>query len=367
MKKHKNRIRQFCIPFLPLLLLMVGCNKNNYVNDTSFNENWSFYKGEVKNAETYEFDDSQWRKLDLPHDWAIEEPFDRKYNARTGGLPVYGTGWYRKHFTVKKEHLGKLVSIEFDGAMNNAHVWVNGQFAGERPYGYIGFEVDITPYLKYDEDNVIAVRLQPEDLAARWYTGAGIYRNVRLKINHKLHIPQYGTYITTPTVNNNQATICVQTSISNQNKQEKSAILITEIIDPSGDKINEAISNIVIQSGTTGIVTQNISVNKPELWDIYKPKLYKAISYIKLNNKIVDKYISDFGIREIDFSANKGFLLNGKPTKLNGVCMHHDMGPLGAAINYRAKERQMEIMKNMGVNALRTSHNPPLTGTTGNL
>ncbi|WP_066630840.1 beta-galactosidase GalB [Labilibacter marinus] len=362
MKTKLNFLKKNLLSFFSLLIiatLLQSCNKVNFVEDKDFNDNWLFFKGQAEDAQQVTFDDSDWRALNLPHDWAIEGPFDNKYNARTGGLPVHGTGWYRKHFKIKKEDDGKSIAIEFDGAMSNAQVWVNGEFAGKRPYGYIGFEIDMTPYIKFGEENVIAVCLQPEDLSARWYPGAGIYRNVRLKINNKLYVPQYGTYITTPEVSKQEATVQLQTHIKNANGSEKSAVLHTEIFDPNGITIKTIQSDIVIQSGTTGTVNQNIKVENPLLWDIYVPNLYKAVSQIKLNGTIIDEYVSTFGIREIDFSREHGFRLNGKTVKLQGVCMHHDMGPLGAAINYRAKERQMEIMKSMGVNALRTSHNPP--------
>ncbi|MGQ1783674.1 MULTISPECIES: glycoside hydrolase family 2 TIM barrel-domain containing protein [unclassified Saccharicrinis] len=361
MKKNNdpNRIRLLCFFSLPVFLLLIGCSQSNFVEDTSFNENWLFFKGEAEHAEKSDFDDSEWRNLQLPHDWAIEGPFDSKYNARTGGLPVHGTGWYRKHFKINKEQEGKLVSVEFDGAMNNAQVWVNGAFAGHRPYGYIGFEIDITPFVKFGEENIIAVKLKPEDLAARWYTGAGIYRNVRLKINNRLHFEQYGTYITTPKVSSEKASVNIETYIANGNGVEKSAVLTTKIYAPNGALLQTLNSDIVIQSGKTGTVQQNVEVVNPELWDINVPNLYKAVSYIKVDAKTIDRYETTFGIREISFSTENGFMLNGKTVKLKGVCMHHDLGPLGAAINYRAKERQMEIMKSMGVNALRTSHNPP--------
>jgi len=176
--------------------------------DLNFNEGWLFAKDSIIGAEKISFDDTKWRKLDLPHDWAIEGPFSNKYNARTGGLPVHGTAWYRKHFTLDNTNSDKKVAIEFDGAMNNTKVWVNNQYVGERPFGYIGFEFDITPFVKFGEENVIAVQLNPKDLAARWYSGAGIYRNVRLKLKNDIHIPQWGTFIKTPKVSKETRNHC---------------------------------------------------------------------------------------------------------------------------------------------------------------
>ena len=175
--------------------------------DQNFNKGWLFQKDTIPGAESISFDDANWRNLNLPHDWAIEGPFSNSNNARTGGLPVHGEAWYRKHFTVDKAYLGKQISIEFDGAMSNAKVYLNGEYIGGRPYGYIGFEVDLTPFVKFGEENILAVKLAPEDLSMRWYPGAGLYRNVRLKINEPVHIPQWGTFITTPSITNEKAIV----------------------------------------------------------------------------------------------------------------------------------------------------------------
>ncbi|PKQ64529.1 glycoside hydrolase [Labilibaculum filiforme] len=336
-----------------------ACKQTQLLSDQEFNKEWLFFKGEAENAILVEFDDSNWRKLNLPHDWAIEGPFSKEYNARTGGLPVHGTGWYRKHFQISKVAQNKIISVEFDGAMNNANVWVNGQFAGKRPFGYIGFEFDITPFIKFGEENVIAVRLSPEDLSARWYSGAGIYRNVKLKINNKLHIPQWGTKITSKNISGSNTQVNITSSICNKYKDQKTAQLQTQILSPKGEIISVITSDIVIQAKTTGIVDQKLNVENPQVWSLETPNIYTAISNILIGGKTVDSYESKFGIREIKFTPENGFQLNGKTIKLQGVCMHHDLGPLGTAVNYRATERQMEIMKGMGVNALRTSHNPP--------
>ncbi|MDC0584261.1 DUF4982 domain-containing protein [Bacteroidales bacterium] len=341
-------------------LILTSCSlENANTPDADFNKGWLFYKGEVKNAEQFNFSDVEWRILDLPHDWAIEGPFSSEYNARYGGLPIHGTGWYRKHFSIDKKNEGKKISIEFDGAMKNAHVWLNGEFVGERPYGYIGFELDLTPYVKFGEDNVIAVRLTPEDLSSRWYPGAGLYRNVRLKINNPVHVAQYGTYITTPEVSKESAKIRIETTVENFSAEETIATLTTKIADKNGNIIASQKSKIsVLQKGNEKVI-QEISVQSPLLWDINAPNLYKAISEVVVGTQISDVYETEFGIRTIEYTAANGFKLNGRQVKFKGVCMHHDMGPLGSAINYRAKERQMEIMLSMGVNAVRTSHNPP--------
>ncbi len=329
------------------------------IPDQDFNEDWLFFKGSVDSGENVTLDDSNWRKLTLPHDWAIEGPFKKGSDLRTGGLPVHGVGWYRKHFNIDKSHQNKQISIEFDGAMNNSKVWLNGTYIGERPFGYIGFEFDLTPYINFGGDNVIAVQLSPEDLSSRWYPGAGIYRNVRLKLKNAIHIPQWGTYITTPKVTDQQATVNVETTIKNSNSSTAEVVLETTLKDKNGKIVGAVSVPLTINESSEKNVEQSIKVINPERWDIKSPTLYTAISKVLVNGQEVDVFTSEFGIRTISFDANDGFILNGNKVELNGVCMHHDQGPLGTAINYRAKERQMQIMQSMGVNALRTSHNPP--------
>ena len=223
----------------------------SHIQDQTFNQDWLFHKGDVAQGQSAAFNDVNWRKLSLPHDWAIEGPFDNTYNARTGGLPVHGVGWYRKHFEVPTQWQGKHISVEFDGAMHNAEVWINGQFAGKRPYGYIGFEVDLTPHIQFGQENTLAVKLSPEDLAARWYPGAGIYRNVRLKVNSPVHIPQYGTYITTPNINDAQATIHLQTKVTNAGANPASVVLETQVLDQSGTKVATHNSALILPPGAT--------------------------------------------------------------------------------------------------------------------
>ncbi|WP_297086525.1 beta-galactosidase GalB [uncultured Draconibacterium sp.] len=348
--------------FLLLLgfAILASCQvEQPHIADQNFNADWLFYKGDAEGAEATAFPDAEWRKLDLPHDWAIEGPFDGvKNNARTGGLPVHGTGWYRKHFTVEKAMQGKQVSIEFDGAMDDAHVWLNGQQVGNRPYGYIGFELDLTPYIKFGEENVLAVRLQPQDLAMRWYPGAGIYRNVRIKYNNPVHIPQWGTFVTTPEISAEKAVVKIRTTVKNAG-QTSQVTLKTSLKDKNGAEVASAAEEVNISGEKLAETEQVLEVANPELWELETPTLYKVVSEIIQNGNVLDVYETPFGIRTIEFTPNDGFLLNGKRVLLKGVCMHHDLGALGSAFNYRARERQMEIMKSMGVNALRTSHNPP--------
>lgn len=349
------------IGLLVLVVTISSCQNKTatVVLDQDFNKGWMFKKASIDNAQEPSLDDSKWRSLNLPHDWAIEGPFSNKHNARTGGLPVTGEAWYRKHFTLDSNYESKRISIEFDGAMNNAKVWVNGSYVGGRPYGYIGFEFDITDFVQFGKENIIAVQLSPEDLSARWYPGAGIYRNVRLKINNIVHIPQYGTSITTPVVKDGNAIVQVQTRVKNMGKKAVDVVLETLIKDEKGTVVASKISSDKIKEGAEIHITQDIDVQNARLWGISNSYLYTAETSVKIKNDIVDIASSTFGVRTIAFDAEKGFILNGKVTQLNGVCMHHDQGPLGTAVNYRAKQRQMQIMQSMGVNALRTSHNPP--------
>lgn len=329
------------------------------LEESSFNENWKFSKGEKANGMKAEFDDSSWRQLDLPHDWAIEGPFDEKYNARSGGLPFHGIGWYRKKFNVPNQLEGKKAFVHFEGVMNRAEVWINGQKIGERPYGYIGFQLDMTPYLKFGQENTIAVKCAPEDLSTRWYPGAGIYRDVWFEYKEPVHIAFDGTFITTPQVSKEKSTVNIKTEVKNTSEQAVKFTLETVILNQKGEQVSSQNTVIEISANSESVVEQVTEIQDTELWDLKNPHLYKAISRIKNGQKLLDFEESTFGIREISFSADQGFRLNGEKVRFQGVCLHHDQGPLGAAVNRRAKERQLQIMKDMGVNAIRTSHNPP--------
>ena len=327
----------------------------------SFNDGWRFFKGAAEGAEQPAFKDAQWTEVQLPHDWAIEGPFDPKINPHTGALPISGTGWYRKWFTLPETAKGRYFSIEFDGAMSNARVWVNGHELGARPYGYIGFAFDLTPYLKYGgQENVIAVRLTPEDRSSRWYPGAGIYRNVWLTVTGAEHVGHWGTYITTPEVTDAQAKVAVKVEVRNRAAAEAKITLQTTVLDPSGKPVGTNGNAVTVPAGGSQTVATDLTVNRPQRWDVDHPYLYTLVSEVMdSNKKVVDRYAELFGIRTIAFDKTQGFLLNGRHLKMQGVCLHHDLGALGAAVNRRATERQLQIMKAAGVNAIRTSHNPP--------
>ena len=347
------------IILLAFVSLLSSCSKEKSQSRLreSFNDSWRFSKGEKADEYVVAFDDSDWREINLPHDWAIEGPFDKKYDTRTGGLPIYGTAWYRKSFTIDPIHSGSRVYIEFDGVMNNAEVYLNGHKLGGRPYGYSSFEVDLTEHTKFGQENVLAVRVDPKELSARWYPGAGIYRNVYLTIKNELNIAYQGTFISTPKISKEQAEISIQINLENKNNIKGSYTLKTEILDNNGKIIAEISQSFNPEESLQ--LQDTILVKNPALWDLDHPNLYLAKSTLLKEGVSIDNSQTTFGIRSIKFSQDNGFELNGKQIKFKGVCLHHDLGPLGSAVNYRATQRQLEIMKEIGVNAIRTSHNPP--------
>ncbi|WP_286133514.1 glycoside hydrolase family 2 TIM barrel-domain containing protein [Colwellia sp. UCD-KL20] len=332
---------------------------NDVGTKTSFNEGWLFSKGDLKNAQSITFNDTAWRKLKLPHDWSIEGPFDKKYNARNGGLPVFGTAWYRKHFTLPQSSEGKIVSVTFDGAMDNSEVYVNGQYAGGRPFGYIAFELDITPFLnKAGSENVISVKLAPKNYSARWYAGAGIYRNTWLEINNPVHVEKWGTYVTTPKITKKKATILLETDIKNHAKAANITVN-TKIKNAEGQVVSSSVSKVNVAAESIEKVKQEITLLNPILWDIDNPYRYEIETIVIQNSRVVDTYKTPLGVRTIEFKPEDGFWLNGRRVQIQGVSLHHDNGPLGAAVYTRAIERKFEIMQQMGANSVRTTHNPP--------
>lgn len=297
------------------------------------------------------FDDSAWRPLDVPHDWGIEGPFRDDLPGDTGKLPWKGIGWYRKHFVVPASEAGKRIFIDFDGAMANSKVWLNGEYIGGWPYGYNAFRLDLTDQIKFGADNVIAVRLDTTKWGSRWYPGAGIYRNVWLVRTAPVHVGHWGVYITTPTMT--EAKLAV--TVDNQTDKPTDVEVRAEILDAG----KSAPVAKTIAAGASGTVDLTVSVPNAKLWDLATPNLYTARVTVSVAGKVVDTYEDTFGFRIIEFTARDGFKLNGRRVEIRGTCNHHDLGPLGAAFNTRAMERQIEILKEMGNNALRTSHNPP--------
>ena len=356
-----NKLYQHLIfAIILMIIFLTACQsttENQVRTREKFNTDWKFINQDIEKAQSTEFDDSGWRQLNLPHDWAIEGPFTKDVFFGGGYLPYPAVGWYRKSFEAAWKD--KIVLLEFDGVMRDARVWVNGEYVGGWAYGYSSFAFDITKSLKPNQKNVIAVRVENVDYASRWYPGSGIYRNVWLTVTNPIHVAHWGTYVTTPVVSESEATVRVETWIENDSEQNKDLVLETTIIDASGKEIARIEDKIEANENKKIKMEQQLDIKNPQRWDIENPYLYTAVSRIKNNGEIVDGYKTPFGIRAIRFDADKGFLLNGRQVKIKGVNMHHDLGPLGAAVSYRATERQLEILREMGVNAIRTAHNPP--------
>lgn len=349
------------------LTLNLNAQRSEYLLE----KGWKFTKGEVSNAEAPAFNDIKWETVTIPHDWAIFGPFDKNNDlqnvavtqnfetqaslktGRTGGLPYVGTGWYRTTFHSTP---GKQTTLIFDGAMSEARVFVNGKEACFWPYGYNSFYCDVTGLVNEDgKNNVLAVRLENRPQSSRWYPGAGLYRNVHVVTTEKIHVPVWGTQITTPFVKDEYASVCLHTTILNAGKTELT--VTTDIVDADGQVVSTKTNKGYINHDQP--FTQNFIVEQPKLWSPETPVLYKAVSKIYAGDTLLDTYTTRFGIRTIEYVPDKGFYLNGKRRKFQGVCNHHDLGPLGAAVNVAALRHQLTLLKEMGCDAIRTSHNMP--------
>lgn len=340
-----------------------------------FDENWSFVRyglqpdglrlSEPDSLWAVNVDDRGWRRLDLPHDWGVEGPFRQDLDGYTGKLPWRAIGWYRKHFSLSAKDRSRRVYVDFDGAMANAEIWVNGQKAGGHPYGYSSFRIDITPYVKFGRENVMAVRLNTEEFGSRWYPGGGIYRHVRLVKTSPVHIAHWGVFVTTPRVSEQCATAWVEVTTENHLEQAVEVTYSVDIheldaADRPGRRVATAGCNAFrVPSGGEGVRSVGLEVERPRLWSLETTHRYTAKVTVFADGKKVDEYFQPFGFRTIEFTHDRGFLLNGKRVPLRGTCNHHDLGALGAAIHTSALRRQLEILKSFGCNALRTSHNPP--------
>jgi beta-galactosidase len=345
-----------------LLILFTFPVFAQHTSSQNFNYGWKFNLGDDSLAKQSNYNDSHWRKLDLPHDWSIEGKFDEKAPGTTNeaALPT-GIGWYRKSFTIPVTDKGKNVFIDFDGIYRNSTVWINGHFLGDRPNGYISFRYDLTNYLNFGtKPNIIAVKVdnsaQPN---SRWYSGSGIYRNVWLVKSNQHGFDKWDTFVTTPLINNKNATVQIETRV-NFGSVSKTLYLKTAIIDRAG-KIIASTKSVIpdVDLFKAFPFRGELKVSNPILWSVERPYLYKAVCEVLDGSKIVNTETIAFGIRSFNFDEHKGFFLNGKPLKINGVCLHHDAGALGAVVNKHAIERQLKILKAMGCNAIRTSHNPP--------
>ncbi len=322
---------------------------------------WRFLLGDPNGAEAPSFADASWRTIDLPHDWSIESKPDKDNPSGAGGgyFPG-GIGWYRKTFHAPASWKGRRVSIEFDGVYRDATVYLNGHKLGTHPYGYTSFAFDLTPELQDSGANVLAVRV--DNLAqpnSRWYSGSGIYRHVRVVVTDSTHVAHWGVFVSTPQATASSANVSVRTQIANESARDAVVTVETTLIDKAGNKAGSAHSRLNIVAGKEGEVSQKITVTNPSLWSPESPELYRAVSTIREDGKVIDQLSTPFGIRTLAWSAEKGLLLNGQPIKLHGGSVHHDNGPLGAAAFDRAEERRVELLKAAGMNAVRTAHNPP--------
>ncbi|MGL5317379.1 MAG: glycoside hydrolase family 2 TIM barrel-domain containing protein, partial [Bacteroidales bacterium] len=358
------------------LLLLLLCSVDGLAREVQLlDKGWKFKKGDAASISQREYNDADWSQINIPHDWAIREHFNMNIDmqmvqvkedgdrvaklrtGRTGALPMFGVAWYRRELTIPAAEQGKRFWLEFDGVMRLAKVYVNGEFVGEWINGYTSFAFDITDKIRLGEKNILAVRVENEDQSSRWYSGAGIYRNVRLVTADPVHIAHWGTVITTPVVNARKSVVEVVTEINASVDDSQKAVLRHEIVDRAGKVVASREQKFL--PGETKKIKMQMSVANPALWSVYEGNLYTLRSRILVGGQERDCVENRFGIRDIKYTADQGLLVNGKVVKVQGVCNHHDLGPLGAAVNIRALERQFEMLREMGCNAIRTSHNPP--------
>jgi beta-galactosidase len=357
-------------PRLPvgLLLIAILTGLNLYAAESSprvhenFDLGWKFFQGDLTNAEQATFPDTAWKQINLPHDWSIAGPYAETNSVDPrGGFLSTGIGWYRKHFLAPESLLGKKVSIEFDGVYRDSDVWLNGHFLGHYPFGYLGFNYDLTPFLNFgDTPNIVAVRVDnSQQPNSRWYSGSGIYRHVWLNVTGPLHVAHWGTYVTTTNVSTNSAIVSVKTKIQNESDLARDITLTTEIIGDNGDILASVDAQQNLPAKNENDFDQSLQLPQPRLWTLDAPQLYTVRNVVKADGKIIDAYETPVGIREIRYDVNKGFFLNGKHIKMQGMCLHQDAGCVGAAVPEAVWLRRLQLLKDMGCNAIRTSHNPP--------
>ncbi|HEY1122951.1 MAG TPA: glycoside hydrolase family 2 TIM barrel-domain containing protein [Haloferula sp.] len=323
----------------------------------SFDDGWQFHQGDVTGAEKEGFSGNDWEKVAVPHDWSIAGAFDKSApTTGSGGWLPSGVAWYRKEFSFDAK--GKRVWVEFDGVMANAEVWINGHSLGKRPNGYVSFRYDLTQHLKAKNVLVVKADTTPQP-ASRWYTGAGIYRHVRLVVADPVHVAPWGAFVTTPEVDAAKATVKVDTKVANTGDAEKKVTLRSVVKGPDGKELATASSEVVIAAGKDATGVQQLAVPQPQLWDVERPQLHQLVTTITSDGKVLDETRTTFGIRSAEFTTDRGFVLNGKPVKMKGVCLHHDGGAVGAAVPLGVWERRLKKLHELGVNSIRISHNPP--------
>lgn len=355
----KNRKLTILISIVILLISNIMNAQIQRAQDFNFDWKFQLQKDTVV-SKTIPLNDVDWREIRLPHDWSVESSFSNNYEGATGYLPG-GVAWYQKHFSTPKDVNEKKVFILFDGVYNNAKFYLNGKYLGENPYGYSPVYFDMTNFLKTDgSENVISVYVDHSRYAdSRWYTGSGIYRNVKLITTNKLHIPIWGTFVTTPEVTSEKATVKVETKVKNDAKKGSKFTVQTKIIDAKGNQVAVQQKEVKLSEGKEITVGQLLNVSNPKLWDTENPTMYKTVTTILSKGKSIDEIVTPIGIRNIEFKVGEGFYLNGKPTFMKGVCLHHDAGLVGVAVPEGVWRRRLITLKEAGVNAIRTSHNPP--------
>ena len=361
-----NKNAFFRIYLIFTTLLFIGCKPNNLSENLDrqkikFDFDWKFKKGDFSGANHTVYNDNDWKTVDVPHDWSITGPFKKENPVgNVGAYAPGGIGWYRKKFSLDKADANSKITIEFGGVYMNSEVWINGNYLGKRPYGYISFGYDLTPYLNFEADNVLSVRVDnSKEPSARWFTGSGIYRHVWLVKTNQLHIARYGVYATTPKVSKDVATVQVKTKVENESNEPKEFTIINSVYDANGELVVQQESTAELPGNKEVEILQDMSVKTPALWSPETPYLYTLKTEVKLGDEVVDQVETNLGIRSFEFSAANGFTLNGVNIKLKGVNNHSDLGALGAAMNDKVLERRLKILKEMGCNAIRTAHNPP--------
>ncbi len=363
-----------CFIYIISLVFLGSClgPEKETEREIPFNTGWKFSRGRIEGAQLPRFDDSGWRSVDLPHDYSIEDLADQVEDTTVGpfskesiggpstGFAVGGTAWYRKHFQLEKADNGKTIQLLFDGVYMNSDVWINGIHLGNHPYGYTAFSYDLSPYLHAPgEVNVIAVEVKNEGANSRWYSGSGIYRNVTLIKTNPVHVAVWGNYITTPEVSVEKASVHIQTDVFNSSGEEKKVRVHVTVVNAEGLGVGETENPIVLDAGEKSTAHNELVINAPDLWSCQDPNLYSVRVQVMEDGKALDGLVERLGIRSIEFSPEKGFLLNGESVLLRGACMHHDNGFLGSAAFKTAEYRRVRTMKQHGFNAIRTSHNPP--------
>ena len=340
-----------------LFVCAVQLSKAGTRNWINFNDNWHFTKGNPENAQAVNFDDSSWEVVSVPHDWAIKGPFNEKEPGFTGKLPWKGEGWYRKTFTVDAADQGKIVYFLFDGIMSSPKVYINGKLAGKWDYGYNSFFLNVSDLINFGGKNTIAVYVDTRNHGSRWYPGAGIYRKVRMLVADPVHTEIWGTYITTPKVTDTYGEVRILNNVNNWSDADKEVTVEAQILSPDGKVLTSSEEKRKMKAGSTRQFDHWLTITNPERWDVDNPVRYSVKTIVKDGDKVLDTQVIPFGFRTFKFTANDGFFLNNRHLHIKGVNLHHDQGPLGAAFNTRAMQRQLEIMKAMGCNAIRTSHN----------